>query len=287
MNRRNFLTLATAAAAATLTGLRPVRVRAVGETSEAMTRPLGWGVCIRAQTAPATAAQELAALAPDCYHNYAPVPLATRAGSVFVPMIWSDRWWNRAQVDARMASNPGETWLLWNEPERLDQANQASDLTAALSREFLQRAWATGQEFQWCAPGIGPRTPDFDGLAWSTAYIQNMRRRGISRPSYWHVHSYRSSTLSEFRASMAAWRSWYAAWGSSAPVVLSEVCAQGASLDNQRSVMAEARDMLARGDVCGVMWFVTSGSEWPTAHLCNGNSLTPLGEYWRGLQRRA
>ena len=263
-----------------------------------ITRPHGWGVCISPQMVWQHGAwiadQELALLRPTTWLNWNVTPCTSSreamAGAAFIPMIYGAGMLRKAQ--AAIPDQPNTTWLLWNEPDRAEQANMTPTQAYMATLAFLRSAWdmGIGWEFQWAAPGVAI---DLDGgLDWLTDYVRLLRRHGISRPSYWHIHGYRSASLRQFEAGWATWEQWYAAWGGSAPVVLSEVCAEGASLGVQRAVMDECREMLTRGDVAGVYWYSAHQWQgmWDASALCVVDldaqtvTLTELGRYWMSLK---
>ncbi len=257
-----------------------------------MRRPQGWGVGIPPETLPGTWAGQavLDLLQPAWFYNWQPDPVGERAGSVFVPMVWDGTLDTRHA--SRLEDHPGETWLFMNEPERPEQANTDPATAADLTRDFLRMAWDEGGEFQWCAPGVAVNMDDHDGLAWATEYVQDIRRRGISRPSYWHVHCYRSTTAAQFWQGWGNWRLWYEVWGVGAPVVISEVCAEAASYANQTAVMLAVDSLLQSGEVTAAAWFSSHKSDvsqWPQSTLTTIDAvaqtvaLTPLGQHFVGL----
>lgn len=266
-----------------------------------MNRPTGWNVCIPREIVrerPWIVEQEIALLEPDHWLDWSHTPIGEYPNELsgFTPMLWNDAYVGSTTTWLRMKRQPGETWLLFNEPERPEQANMTPTAARIATQEFLRTAWAVGEEFQWAAPGISINMDDYSGLDWATEYIRQLRRRGISRPTYWHVHAYRSNTVEQLRGAWATWLEWYATWGESAPVILSEVCSENAPIPQQQRIMDECREMLRRGEdggVLGVYWFATHPTpvvDWPNACLCTIDdeaesvSLTPLGEYWKSLR---
>lgn len=262
-----------------------------------MIRPTGWGVCISPQEAnthgPWVAEQALKLLKPAWYANWDVDPVAPASDTAFVPMVWGPGS-DAGRVAQRLAGCPGETWLLWNEPERPDQANMTPAEAAERSRDFLRSAWAAGHEFQWAAPGVSVNMEDRNGLLWLTEYTKDMRRHGVQRPTYWHVHGYRSRSLAEFRRSWRQFQDWYTAWGVGAPVVLSEVCAEGAGYSAQVAIMDEVDWLIKTKSIIGAGWFIATHSsrvvDWPEAALCAVDaetqtvSLTALGQKFLQLQ---
>ena len=103
---------------------------------------------------------------------------------------------------------------------------------------------------------------------------------------------------------MDAWWEWYYRdnQGQGAPVVISEVCAEGSLPDVQADVMLECWKLLQNEEkVKGIFWFATyrSGVEeqrrssrnpWQHYHLTTLDhgtqtvAFTELGQYWKELQ---
>lgn len=261
----------------------------------AMKRLTGFGVGIPPQLVRREGSwiqeQEFDLLGPRCFTNWSHDPIVERDGFTYAPMVWGASH-NPARIAQRMTTNEGETWLLWNEPERPEQANIDPALAANLTREFLRTAWDTDREFQWAAPGVCIGSDSYDGLEWATIYAKNLRRRGISRPTYWHIHAYRSPSRQRFFDSMARWQEWYQVWGAGAPVIMSEVCAESAPYVAQIEVMEGVAVLLRNGTLTAAFWFsshVSNDSQWHNAALCSVDTanqqvkLTPLGEHFVGL----
>lgn len=256
-------------------------------------RPEGWGFGVPLEAIYGNEwilQKELDAFNPKWYMNWGQNHYFTKPGCVFAPMAWDP---SASEVTARIQSNPGETWLLYNEPERPEQNNISPEAAADKTRAFLENAWSTGKEFQWAAAGVGPGTTDFDGLVWMTTYIQNLRRKGIGRPNYLHFHGYQSKNLTEFNQSWGKLMDWYEVWGAGAPIIISEVCAEGNDLYNQKQVMNRVNELLVTGQIAAASWFSSHRSavaNWTNAYLATFNisnrtiTKTALGNYWMSLQ---
>lgn len=253
-----------------------------------MNRPVGWGIGIPPETStPEIVQAELDLLKPQHYMNWRHTPYEAQTDAFFLPMAWGKDF-NRAGVASRLASNPGEIWLLWNEPEWADQANMSPQEAADLTWEFLTLAEQLDTEYQWAAPGVAINWDDTDGLLWMTEYVKILRRKkGIMRPSYWHIHGYRSPFARKFTDGWQKWVEWYNVWGVGAPVILSEVCAEAAELEAQKTMINMVNVLLSTGSVVAATWFSSHPSRvsnWVNAALTEVVDgvvrLTTLGEYW-------
>lgn len=254
-------------------------------------RPTGWGLCIPLELVREhgdwIVEAELALFEPDCWMNWHYQPHAQDA-SRFIPMLWSPASYQTQGLTSVLSAHPDATWLLWNEPDHRLQANMTPRQAFDATLDFLRAQWDLGHEFQWAAPGV-----QLCNLDWLTEYVRLLRRHGVSRPSYWHIHSYSSNTLDTFRAGWRAWERWYTQWGVETPVVLSEACAEARLLDQQRLVMDECRQLLSRERVVGVMWFAShlgsiGWTDYPLATvdpLSRTVGLTDLGRHWLDLKR--
>lgn len=259
-------------------------------------RPHGFGICIPPQSVWADGAwiaeQELELLRPPWYMAWGPDALvADQRDAVFCPMIYRDL---DARHASRLAEEPGETWLFFNEPERPEQSGLTPEQARIATRVILRELQDVNVEFQTAFGGFAADMSDAPGTAWGANYFQLLRRReAIRGGNYVHVHGYRSSSVAQFWRSWDKFRAWYAVWGGGAPVILSEVCAENAPYSVQVDVMMAVQGMLNSGEIAAAAWFsahvssVSSG--WPNAALCNVDvanqrvSLTPLGQFYVGL----
>ena len=259
-----------------------------------MIRPTGWGVCIQPQGMTSErAAAIVAALEPRWYHNWSLEPFDGVDVTPFVPLMWDGLRRMTPVFKRALTELPGHTWMLFNEPERPEQSNMTPAEALDNTRAFLANQWRTGNEFQWAAPGVSLTTTDHDGLAWLTEFAQLCRRRGLSRPSYWHIHL-NAASLQELRDAWARWQEWYAIWGACAPVIVSEVCAQNAPLSIQLGVLNWVHNRLLNQQIAAAAWFIGAPStfvDWPNAALCTLDGqrarLTPLGAVWETTARSA
>lgn len=247
-------------------------------------------MCIPRQTATQNiATQELALLRPQCYMDWSAIGYGEPDGVTFLPMLWGKDWSREIVANRLLSSKQGEVWLLANEPEFAQQANMSPKEVADMTWDFIDLAQATDSEFQWAAPGVAVNWDSTDGLLWMEEYVQIIsRKKGLARPHYWHIHSYRSPSGRRFTEGWTAWVKWYEKWGRGAPVILSEVCAEAGDIEAQKNVIEQVNLLLASGAVHAALWFtahVTHTGDWANAALTTSDAegvvkLTPLGEYW-------
>jgi UDPglucose 6-dehydrogenase len=78
------------------------------------------------------------------------------------------------------------------------------------------------------------------GVQWWREWLRLLRRAGVPGPSYHGVHMYHSTDLSMLRATWAMLRDeWRWQWMGSAPVIVTEACAENEPLHRQVEVMDE------------------------------------------------
>ncbi|MBK9219291.1 MAG: hypothetical protein IPL70_13255 [Uliginosibacterium sp.] len=257
----------------------------------------GWGVCVPSQEWAQHGAWVIdgvmAALQPARWHSWGIWPATDIDGRV--PGVFSDQYFNRDATRQYLIDHQTREWMLFNEPEVPGQAGMTPELAVDVTLEFIDLARSTGTEWQWMAPSVTLDT-EHNGLEWLTEYMLIMRRRkGIMRPGSWGVHPYNCGTVADLRQSMRQWRTWHEVWGSGAPTVITEVCAEGAGVAGQMLVMNECAAMLDLGEVAGVAWAsaylaAAGGVPWQHYPLCvldtETQTVTPtdLGRRWKELQ---
>lgn len=92
--------------------------------------------------------QEFDLLGPRPFLNWGPSPVLERVGWTFAPMVYNANHYDQ-HVTTCLDNSPGEEWLLFNEPERPEQANMTPAEAADTTRRFLRDAWDAGNEFHW------------------------------------------------------------------------------------------------------------------------------------------
>lgn len=242
-------------------------------------------------------------LQPDHWHSWGNWPDSDYPGRI--PAVYSTQYFDKSRVRRIMEAESGLFWMTVNEPEMPDQCDESESAIADLVGDLIDIGRSADTEWQWGAPSVTLTANGGSGLRWLTEWNKIMRRRrGVAKPFSWMIHPYNSGSVSLFHASMDAWWEWYYRdnQGQGAPVVITEVCAEGSDIDVQADVMLECWKALKRGDVKGVFWFAAYRSmieeqrrsphnpwqHYPLTTLdyeTKTVSLTPLGLYWKELQQ--
>lgn len=255
----------------------------------------GWAVCVPAQEWAQHGQWVLdgvmAALQPVRWHTWSIWPATNTPNRI--PGVFSDTYFDRQATRQHLADHPGCEWIGFNEPD-VGQA-MTPELAVDVTLEFVQMGREVGNDFLFMSPSITLDTSN-NGLQWLTEYMSIMRRKNMyMRPSSWGVHPYNCSTVDDLRQSMRKWWAWWDVWGSGAPTIITEVCAQGEDIAGQILVMDECKAMLQRREVAGVAWAsaykgASDGTNWMHYALTTLNvasqivTLTDLGRHWKGLQ---
>ena len=261
-----------------------------------MIRPYGWNVCIP-PVGDWRSAQSLALLQPDRWLNWWHNDYSFAVPG-YTPMVW--RTVDVPAVQERMRAHPAETWLLFNEPERPEQANLLPTVAVAETHTFLNAGWEVGAEFNWCGPNVTINTSDHPGSPWWREYMRQLRLGGINRPSVYGIHLYNSTSRAHVRLMLERLETsrgpggWL---GDDTPVVVTEFCATNEPLAAQIEVMDEVHAMLLEGRIKGAYWYMAwststgNGNEWPNCRLCEVDPdrpftmrLTELGKHWMELK---
>lgn len=259
-------------------------------------RPRGWCVAVPcndwADAGDWAINGVLELLQPDAWHSWSIWPHTPTKQRV--PVLNSARWHDWAKGREYLRDHPACEWMLFNEPDMPGTALPV-ETAVELTLQFINEAREIGEEFQVMSPNVTIDT-EHDGLGWLTEYMSIMRRKkGYMRPSSWGIHPYTCNSVARLRQSMGKWWDWYEVWGSDAPTIITEVCAEDSSVAIQKDVMIECAAMLARKEVLGVAWASAYLSAWdgvPWEHypLCTLHhdtqtvSLTDLGRQWKELQ---
>lgn len=182
---------------------------------------------------------EVTAELDTCTHNWytADVFLADER---HWPSIWNHEYRPTMPQLAHLAETyPGRTWLFYNEPERVDQAN-TSPFDAAIHVRYWSEAIGDNGTIACCGVLVNPNW--YGWAEWLRLYLQ----AGGPVPDAWHIHIY-AATPAEFDATLALWDAWNAEKGGNLPTIISEV-GSGAQ------VYARWLDF-DRADVPAVFWF--------------------------------
>ena len=170
----------------------------------------------------------------------------------YVPMIWSDAIWadHAPVLESLFERRRDLFWLLWNEPERTDQADMWPDEAATLTAEIA------GHGIRYAAPGVSwNRT----GMEWMDAYLA----AGGPVPSVWHIHMYGSLTPAQWHLRWADWRVWMRENGCERPTIVSETNGWSEGTYGQQRMIEHLAGMLETDDLLrAVAWFATRWPAW-------------------------
>jgi hypothetical protein len=195
----------------------------------------------------------------------------------YVPMIWSSSVWheNDAVLTSLFERRPDTFWLLWNEPERSDQANMQPDEAATLTAEIAAHG------IQYAAPGV---SLNGDGYLWLEDYL----RHGGPVPHCWHVHMYGSRTPAEWSLRWASWVVWMREHCVVRPTIVSETNGWTEGDYGQCAVLDHVAAMLDKEELLqAAAWFATRWDAWATGHphlMDESGNLTTVGDTFAHLR---
>ena len=200
-----------------------------------------------------------------------------QAGSAgYVPMIWSDAIWaDHAPVLESLFDRRRDLfWLLWNEPERTDQADMWPDEAATLTAEIA------GHGIRYAAPGVSLTR---SGYEWLDAYMA----AGGPVPHCWHVHIYWCLEPQQWDDAWAKWLGWMRANDCVRPTIVSETNAwTEGTYGQQRMVEHVAGKLDTEPLLKAVAWFATRYNEGTGhPHLLNEDGgLTSVGNTFAAVR---
>lgn len=156
------------------------------------------------------------------------------------PSVWNPVYRPSVrQLVAWSDAYPGRTWLLFNEPERIDQAD-TSPFDAAIHVRYWTEAIGDNGRTACC--GVLIQTNWHGWAEWLRLYLQ----AGGPVPNYWHIHIY-ADTPEQFDAALATWDAWNAERGGGLPTIISEVGRTYAVQEHARAIQ--------RDDIPAMFWF--------------------------------
>lgn len=213
-------------------------------------------------------------------------PIAKTAGSNparprYVPMLWDDdddALWALCNEIAlcglfKERPYPGLI-LLWNEPERKEQADMTPEAAALALRQWWKYThWylvpvAVGGVNVSVHHGETPYEwlDAFEGL------LSDAERRQIA---YWHIHAY--GTVAEVDAALTRFEEWMHERDVVRPVILSET----ASSAEPAALMRQLCEWIRSKRLHGAAWFSTHYPAWNETGLLDADGeLTICGEAW-------
>ena len=155
------------------------------------------------------------------------------------PSIWNHVYRPSMRDLVTLADDfPGRTWLLYNEPELVGQANTSAH-DAAIHVAYWTDAIANNGRTACCGVSVDERLPWDD---WLNAYLA----AGGPVPDVWHIHVYAENPV-VFERRLALWWAWHAEHGAGLATIISEV---GFGME-----MYEYMSTWQHADVSEVYWF--------------------------------
>lgn len=154
----------------------------------------------------------------------------------YIPMVYDATVYDDA---LKYVPAHEDLWLLFNEPERPDQAKLSPETAARLANN-----WPT----QIAAPGI---IVDESGLYWVQLYLQH----GGRVPEYWAVHIYVQDGR-EWREKWTAWKNFMQTNNVVRPTIVTETGNISDSKDRRVSIMREVQRTMSNDSLlAGAAWF--------------------------------
>lgn len=198
----------------------------------------------------------------------------------YVPMIWGASIWheNDTVLTSLFERRPDTFWLLWNEPERSDQASMQPDETAALTNAIALYG------IEYAAPGVALTG---DGYRWLEDYL---RHEGPV-PHCWHVHIYHCLEPIDWTVSWNLWVDWMHEHNVVRPTIVSETNAWTEGDYGQRAMLDHVAAMLDENELLqAVGWYATRPYMWRNGapHLLREDGgTTPRGDVFRQLRQQS
>lgn len=191
-----------------------------------------------------------------CTHNWYTAPQFLEDDRHW-PSVWNPVYRpSVTQLHDWAEAYPGRWWMLFNEPERLEQAN-TSAFDAAIHVRYWSEAIGDNGRIACCGVLI---VPGWNGWSnWLEWYIG----AGGPVPDAWHIHIY-ANTPEGFDIALAEWDAWNAEKGGGLPTIISEV---GSGPAVYARWLAFERD-----DVPAVFWFGLPPE--PEISAMNGDVMT-------------
>ena len=199
----------------------------------------------------------------------------------YVPMLYDANLERVQQTidDALFVSNVVPyCWLIYNEPERADQANATPEQAANTLTIWLRKvpSW-----YAPCAVGGVNVSVHHGGkpYLWLDAFLGRLSARWRKHIDYWHIHVY--GDTSAFYDGVMAFRKWMQRVDMVRPVIVSEC---GTDRD-PAALMALIRHMLREGDIDRAAWFSSYYDKWnDTGLLDEHGELTSAGKAFVKVQ---
>lgn len=219
-------------------------------------------------------------LNPDCYYNWAIYSENNLKNPKFNPMLWRVNQENISQAVRLAKQFNGRTWLVYNEPEGIDQAN-VDPVTGAtwfdLAYDSIKSVDPTA--IVACC-GVMIRN---EGIEWLNTFVKTAKHK----PDAWHIHVYvNENKFSTWEPFLDHWWWWNNANGNNLPTYITETCAmyQTAQEDLLVGILEYHHPLLER-----VYWFSAYPEpivkDWYCNLLNNDGDLVGLGSVFQDRER--
>ena len=155
---------------------------------------------------------------PDCYYNWAIYDESNLKNSKFDPMLFRVNDGNIAQAVKLAKQYPGRTWLIYNEPEGIDQSNTSPETAAIWFDKVYTAIKAVDPTSTIACCGVMIRT---EGINWLDTFVKNVKHK----PDVCHIHVYTP------KATFEAWKQYVDYWwywndkNGNLPTYITETCA--------------------------------------------------------------
>lgn len=218
-------------------------------------------------------------LQPDCWWNWGIYDEAHFADPKFVPSYFKLNDGSITQAATYAKKYPGRVWLVYNEPEGVNngQANVPPATAAAMFTKFYAQVKAADPTSVIACCGVIVST---QGVDWLTAFMAAT----ATRPDRWHVHIYGATdpTAWNYYANYQDW--WVENQGSKRNYYVTETCGMWATDQTAllKHVANQQRPRLER-----VFWFGAYPEPIVASWKCNllnaDKSKTYLGNVFAGI----
>ena len=169
-------------------------------------------------------------LNPDCYYNWSIYSENNLDNPKFDPMLWKVTEGNITQAVRLTKAYSGKTWLIYNEPENVSQANVLPGVAAQWFNKAYQQIKAADPTAKVACCGNIVST---QGIEWLNKFIPLVAHY----PDIWHIHVYiNSNKFNDWKTFIEYWWHWNNTHGN-LPTYITETC--GMYQDNQEFLLED------------------------------------------------